>query len=379
MSGLQGVLIVQKGHGSRQTLIYVLMSSQTIELDLRHAIWLTHNRRCVYCSEPLSFSEVDIDHVIPEALVGNPEFPAILAPLDLPLAFDLFSIRNLLPVHRRCNLVKSSKVFDDAAARFFLHRAEGASANVQELVAKKKEGQIRDNLLAKLGEAIRSGLILPMDIQVSQPPHLLRLTNPLVFADAPAEIIESIAPEEVERYLDRPVLMGADPVFAADFGDDNGVRMSVRTWREYRAALAAGFSAKTTYDIKSEAVLKTANAILTAAGSVRLPIISYIRRPHRGVADLELLPSSVLPCVSPDDAEIIAGMENASLSDLLGRGEIKILRISSSELSLEWNWGLMLREICRADFDGDGIEDILCECYCWATELWLVEHSGSYE
>jgi hypothetical protein len=349
-------------------LIYGLMSSQTIELDLRHAIWLTHNRRCVYCSEPLSFSEVEIDHVIPEVLVGTPELPVIIARLDLPPAFDLFSIRNLLPAHRRCNLVKSSKVFDDAAARFFLHRAEGASANIQELVAKKKQGQTRDNLLAKLGEAIRSGLILPMDIQESQAPHLLRLTNPLVFADAPAEIINSIVPEEVERYLDRPVLMGGDPVFAADFGDDKGVRMSVRTCREYRAALAAGFSAQTTYDIKSEAVLKTVNSILTAAGSVRLPISSYIRRPHRGVADLQLLPCSVLPCVSPDDAEIIADMENASLGDLLGRGEIKILGISSSELSLEWNWGLMLREICRADFDGDGIEDILCECYCWATE-----------
>jgi len=28
----------------------------------------------------------------------------------------------------------------------------------------------------------------------------------------------------------------------------------------------------------------------------------------------------------------------------------------------------MLREVCRADFDGDGVEDTLCECYCWATE-----------
>ena len=126
----------------------------------------------------------------------------------------------------------------------------------------------------------------------------------------------------VERFLDRPVLIGGNPVLAADFGDDNGVRMTVRTCREYRAALAAGFHAKTTYDIKSEAFLKTTNAILTAAALVRVPLISYIRKPHRGVADLDLLPSSVLPCVSPDDAEIIAGMKGLSLGDLLGRGQI---------------------------------------------------------
>ncbi|HYN14158.1 MAG TPA: hypothetical protein VES66_00040, partial [Terriglobales bacterium] len=120
-------------------------------------------------------------------------------------------------------------------------------------------------------------------------------------------------------------------------------------------SIAAGFYAKTTYDIKSEAFLRTANAILTAAALVRVPLISYIRKPHRGVADLDLLPSSVLPCVSPDDAEVIAGMKGLSLGDLLGRGEIRILRLSSSELSLEWNWGLMLGEVCRADFDGVGV------------------------
>lgn len=86
------------------------------------------------------------------------------------------------------------------------------------------------------------------------------------------------------------------------------------------------------------------------------------------MADLDLLPASVLPCVSSEDEEAIARAKGLSLGDILGRGEIRILRVSSSELSLEWNWGLMLREICRADFDGDGIEDILCECYLWATE-----------
>lgn len=344
------------------------MSSHKIELDLRHAIWLAHNRRCVYCSEALSFAEVDIDHVIPETLAGKPELPEILARLDLSAEFDLFSIQNLVPTHRRCNLAKTSDVFNEASARFFLHRAEKTIANVQKLVTSKKKRESKEDLLSKVGEAIRSGLILPMELQESQSPDQLRLTKPLVFADAPNELVESISPDDVERLLDRPVLIGGNPVFAADFGDDSGVRMTVRTCRDYRAALAAGFYAKTTYDIKSEAFLKTATAILTAAALVRVPLISHIRQPHRGVADLDLLPSSVLPRVSPDDATIIAGMKGLSLGDLLGRGEIKILRISSSELSLEWNWGLMLREVCRADFDGDGVEDILCECYCWATE-----------
>jgi len=344
------------------------MSSQKIELDLRHAIWLTHNRRCVYCSEPLSFAEVDIDHVIPETLDGKPELGKILSTLDVSPEFDLFSIKNLVPAHRRCNLAKTSNLFNEASARFFLHLADKACANVQKLVTSRKTRESREDLLSTVKEAIRSGLILPIDLQESPPPDRLRLTKPLLFADMPNEPINSISLMEVERLLDRPVLMGGNPVFAADYGDDSGVRMTVRTCREYRAALAAGFYAKTTYDIKSEAFLKTANAILAAAPLMRVALISHIRAPFRGVADLDLLPSSVLPCVSPDDSEMIAGMKGLSLGDLLGRGEIKILRVSSNELALEWNWGLMLREICRADFDGDGVEDILCECYCWATD-----------
>jgi hypothetical protein len=206
--------------------------------------------------------------VIPEILVGKPELREILARLDLSAEFDLFSSQNLVPTHRRCNLAKTSDIFNEASARFFLHRAEKASANVKELIASKKKRESREDLLSTVGEAIRSGLILPMDLQESQPPDQLRLTKPLVFADNPNESVESISAGEVEGFLDRPVLIGGNPVFAADFGDDSGVRMTVRTCRDYRAALAAGFYAKTTYDIKSEAFLKTTNAILTAAALV---------------------------------------------------------------------------------------------------------------
>jgi hypothetical protein len=162
--------------------------------------------------------------------------------------------------------------------------------------------------------------------------------------------------------------MGGNPIFSANFGDNSGIRMTVRTCREYRAALAAGFYALTTYDIKSEAFLKVANTLLAGAAMVRVPLISYVRNPHFGITDLDLLPLSVLPCVSLDDTRAVADMAGVSLADLLARGEIKILNVSSNEISLEWHWGLMLREICRADFDGDGVEDILCECYLWAPE-----------
>lgn len=342
------------------------MSSQQIALDVRHALWLSHKRKCVYCGEPLSFQEVDIDHVIPENLSGKSDLPAILKSLGLPEDFDLFATENLLPAHRKCNLAKGAEVFDPNTARFYLQRAKVVAGNVRQIVAAKKKVAQKDSLLVSISEAVRSGTITPMDLETTPNPNVLRLSKPLVFADDPDKPITAITPEEVERYLDRPVLIGGNPQFTADFGDDSGVRMTVHTCREYRAALAANFYAKTTYDIKSEAFLNATNSVLIAATSLRTPHVSYIRSPHRGVADLELLPASVLGAVGPDDHELLNQWTDFSLQDLLARGEIKILRISSTELSLEWRSGFMIREVCRADIDGDGLEDILCECYLWA-------------
>ena len=345
------------------------MSNQKIDPHLRHALWLAGNRRCVYCSEPLTFTEVDIDHVIPESLADKPELADILTKLGFPPDFDLMAIENLLPTHRRCNLAKRSDVFDEGSARFFLQQAQKVSTKVRDLISSRMKRENRDNVLSTVSQAFRSGLIEPIDIQDMTSGFSLRLTKPLVFADRSEERIESISPDEVEGFLDRPVLIGGNPIFAADFGDDDAIRMTVRTCREYRAALAAGFYAKTTYDIKSEAFLRAANSMLTAAASLRMPLTSFIRTPYVGLADLDLLPSSLLPCVSPDDDEQIKALGPLSLGDLSRRSEIRLLDVASGQISLEWrSMGLMLREIGRADFDSDGIEDILCECYCWATE-----------
>lgn len=342
------------------------MPSQQISLDMRHAIWLVHKQRCAYCYEPVRFSDLSIDHVIPQTFSNKPELAEILSVLGLPKDFDLFSIENLLPAHQHCNRAKGSDIFDPHSIVFLLHRATSASANIKRMVAAKRKENYKDDLLRMIGEACNSGIISPMELQTPTSPNGLRLTKPLVFADAPDEPIHVIMPEEVESYLDRPILVGGNPEFSTNFGDDTGFRMTVRTCREYRSALEANFYPQTNFDIKSEAFLKTANSVLIAAASLRRAHISHIHDPHRGVTDLDLLPATILPAISPDDQERLNQWKNLSVQNLVELGVVKILRVSSTEISLEWSMGFMIRELCRADIDGDGIEDLLCECYSWA-------------
>jgi HNH endonuclease len=342
------------------------MSRQTISTNVRFNIWLAHNRICRYCSEPLSFGEADIDHVIPESLRADEiAYKETLTRLGLALDFDIHSYANLLPAHRRCNRAKSSKNW--SRLPFYIQLASEASIKVESLIAASCVTETRDHMLAKLAHAIQSGLITPSDLlEPARPPDVLGLAKPLVFADG-AE--STIAPEQVDMFLDRPVLIGGHASFVADFGDNSGKRLSVRTCREYRAALSAGFYALTTVDIKFEGFLKVVNAVLATMESVRVPTLSFIDKPFKGVSDIDLIPISVLPALAPEEKEEIAAMPHTSLGELLERREIRILSISSREIALEWrNMGLLMRECLRADLNGDGIEDILCESYSWAIE-----------
>jgi hypothetical protein len=219
--------------------------------------------------------------------------------------------------------------------------------------------QSRERALAMLSDAIQSGILEPSDLTDSTlTPHTLILAKPLLFEDGKES---SISVEQVKKFLDRAVLIGGNRGFYVDFGDNSGKRLNVRTVREYRAALAAGFFALTQTDIKLEGYLKTVNTVLTLVESVRVPSLSFINKPFRGVCDIELLPVSLLPCLSRDDREETEAMEDSSLRELLEKREIKILSVSSKELAFEWRtMGLLMRELLRADLNGDGIEDILC-------------------
>ena len=73
-----------------------------------------------------------------------------------------------------------------------------------------------------------------------------------------------------------------------------------------------------------------------------------------------------MPSISPEGREEIKSLAGSTVGDLLRGGALKILSASSYEVSMEWHMGFLLRELCRADADGDGVEDILCEGYCWA-------------
>ncbi|HEX7289279.1 MAG TPA: hypothetical protein VF532_24055 [Candidatus Angelobacter sp.] len=294
------------------------------------------------------------------------ELERVLSELGLPPDFELNSLLNLLPAHSNCNSVKTSKVFRPDNARFFLERAASKEASVRRNIDALKLQNQKDRLLSTLHVAIESGELNLQEIHSTfRDSGSVDLQHAIEFADGSS--VAALHLRDVETLLDKPVLIGGSPEFAAEFVSDSGGKMVVRTCREYRAAKAGKYYALTTYDIKSEAFLKTANAVLEAVARAKTATVTYVSDPYCGVADLQLLPKELLPVLSQDDEAEVRGMKELSLSELARRGEIEIVDVSSRRLDFKWRGlGAVLSELLRADLDGDGVEELLVQYYAYA-------------
>ena len=77
----------------------------------RYAVFTVHGEKCYLCTALLDLSSMQVDHVIPEALLDKPELAAVLAAYDLPATFDLQSYENWLPSCGPCNNRKKARLF----------------------------------------------------------------------------------------------------------------------------------------------------------------------------------------------------------------------------------------------------------------------------
>lgn len=347
--------------------ILLAMSSAGGEME-RIAIWMAHSKRCAYCGELIDLRDLEIDHVIPESLAKRPaEFERLKSALGLSPGFSLNNPRNYLPTHRWCNSRKTGRVFNSSNIRYFLEIVDGKLAAVQSHVASLELEAVKATLVAAVRRAIETGNLNSHELTnaVSEVQGL-PLTTEIEFVDGRLE--GHAFPREIEALLDRPILFGkTTSIDGIELVNGSGTSTTIRTCREYRAAKAAGYYAGTTFAMKMEAYVGAANAILDAVTGAKVPMTSYVSSPHVGVADIGLLPPSVLPDVGPDHRDKIASFGKASLAELLLRNEISIIEVSSSRLKVEFfGLGMVLTELMRADLDGDGIEEILVQHYTHA-------------
>ena len=113
------------------------MSAYTFGPAERAAIYSVHRERCYLCGKPLTLKTMEVDHIIPEALLLEPaRLSTVLASLGRAPGFRLNSFENWLPACGPCNNEKGQMVFEPSPiVQVQLQKAAAKAHDVAALVA----------------------------------------------------------------------------------------------------------------------------------------------------------------------------------------------------------------------------------------------------
>lgn len=187
-----------------------------------------------------------------------------------------------------------------------------------------------------------------------------QLIESIRFADG--TIVESIAKDEIDALRDLPIRLGEndhiDGVTLTKTRDD---KVYVRTCREYDSALQRDYYPSSNFDVKMSFFFKHPCGLLKALEKASAPKKSFISDAKVGVVNLELLPfemfSENLASKSSWDAD--RDLET-TYQQKIDNQELVVTEKNQNVLNVEgFGMGQMLKEMVRADFNNDGIEDVL--------------------
>jgi hypothetical protein len=162
----------------------------------------------------------------------------------------------------------------------------------------------------------------------------------------------SLRQSEIEKLFDLPVRNGA-----ADYGVEmtrpDYTTFKVYTCREWKKSHAQNAYSATTFDMAMEGFLLRTCGLLFELQKARLPAKSFITKVS--LANMDLLPADMLN-EETDNAE--SAPANVTVSKVVPRADIE--EASDNGITLTYgNFRQSFWEGARADFNGDGIEDIL--------------------
>ena len=177
--------------------------------------------------------------------------------------------------------------------------------------------------------------------------------------------VNSIAKADIESLWDLPICLGEYYIDGLPFTNEEGKKTFVRTCREYESVCEQGYLPESNAVLKMSVSFHQRCGLLKSLQSATTPQQSFISNPKAGVVDLELLPMSLFPWIGdePDCTEL-----DATYQKKVKDGDLVVKGVSQNSLIIEgYAMGQRLIEVVRADFNGDGIEDILLFEYCYAT------------
>ena len=331
----------------------------------RRALWEAHNKRCAYSGEPIRFSDLQIEHIVPKRIFDEPEkLKSLLVELGLPEDFQRDNPKNLLPTLGFSNRQKSDSV-DPLQLTHALNNASSKLSNVKEIYNQIKSNDEIDIAKLRLFHGVRTGEISTSDIGALL--NEVRIGNtsgilnrPLVFADK--EFVNISEVSDPCSLLDIAISPRVGGLPHLTLIDDMGKEMVVKNCRDWLNGIDQGYYAKSNYDIKESAFFEAVSSLVWALKNRKPPLDSYL---SEGLFSLERLPPKLLPHLSGDEIRALEKHDKSgeTVKSLL-EAEAVIPDIGEFSVRFEYqHMEAFMWEVLRGDFSGDGCEDILISKY----------------
>lgn len=199
------------------------------------------------------------------------------------------------------------------------------------------------------------------------PEVIFHLRVPLRFADG--REVKSITKSEIDGLRELRVSFGANvDIESVRLTNETDDEMKVRTCREYDAGLKRGYSPANNMQRKLASFFKYPCAVLKALEIASVAEESFIT--DVGVANVELLPFTVFPVIGEyKSRQAFAKDLQTTYQQKIEIGELVIRESTEHVLKIEYEGVVQsLREIVRADFNNDGLEDVLVSEGNWVIQ-----------
>lgn len=168
----------------------------------------------------------------------------------------------------------------------------------------------------------------------------------------------SLRQSDISELLDLPVRNGdtdPDHRYGVEMTRPDKSTFMVYTCRQWKKAQADKAYSATTYDMAMEGFLIRTCGLLFDLQNAKLPLKSFVTNPRVTLANLNLLPAEMLASMPKNES---ASLRGKTIADVVPKRDIE----KASPEILTVNYGGFHQsfwEAARADFNSDGIEDIL--------------------
>jgi hypothetical protein len=338
------------------------MSRTKFDNITRSALWSSYNNICFYCTRPLDWEDLHIEHIIPEYFSENEnEFNKLKIEYNLNQKFSINDLVNLVPTHSKCNQRKSNTLFPKETILYYFGLTTNKKSKIESEIEKIKKRKNRGQIISKLQSALSTNLISQKElkkilIQAEENNwniKELKLPFGIEFLD---EIYDTFYfNTDYTELANKQLVISSDNYL--ELSNDDDLKMNVSTLNEWKDATKQGFYPLTTYAIKLSSHFTFLDELISILEIAKMPKVSFISEPWFNIENLDILSPNILHDFENQLEEY--SNKDYSVGDLVKKGIVKVNKSNPYQLSLEFNgMETSFIEQFRADFNNDGIEDI---------------------